>query len=71
VFALVVLGLVSSVQCQEIGWENVSEMTHFVSSGTQKNLNSVNPMQRFCRVRHPMNSIKTQKAQMMALHLHS
>jgi len=32
--AFVVLGLVSSVLSQEIGWENVSEMTYFVSSGT-------------------------------------
>jgi len=30
----VVLGSVSSVPNQEIGWENVSEMTYFVSSGT-------------------------------------
>ena len=31
-FAIVVLDLVSSVQDQEIGWENVSKMTYFVSS---------------------------------------
>jgi len=36
VFAFVVLGLVFSVLCQEIGWvrKNVSEMTYFVSNET-------------------------------------
>jgi len=36
-FAFVVLGLISSVLSQEIGWK----MTYFVSSGTQ-NLNLIN-----------------------------
>ena len=29
-FAFVVLGLVSSVLCQEVGWEDVSKMTYVV-----------------------------------------
>jgi len=33
-FAFVVLGLFYSVQNQEIGWENISKMTYFVSIGT-------------------------------------
>jgi len=33
-FLFVVLGLVSSALCQEIGWEErLAEMTYFVSSG--------------------------------------
>jgi len=33
-FAFVELGLVFSVLNQEIAWEEVSEVTYFVSSGT-------------------------------------
>jgi len=35
-FAFVVLDLVSSVLCQEIGQEELFEITYFVSSGTHK-----------------------------------
>jgi len=38
-FAFVVLGLVSSVLAKKLAGKNISEMTHFVSSGTY-NLNS-------------------------------
>jgi len=33
-FAFVVIGLVSSVLSQKIGWKHVSEMTYYVLSGT-------------------------------------
>ena len=47
-FSFVVLGLVCSVLRQELGLQNVSEMTCFVSSGTL-NLNLVNPsLVRLC-----------------------
>ena len=36
--AFVVLELVSSVLCQEIGWKEVSEMTYFVSILGRKTL---------------------------------
>ena len=35
-FAFVVLGLVPAVLSQEIGYENISEVTYFVLSGTSK-----------------------------------